>query len=98
VPARVQACLGGDEVGDGLGFDLRVAAADAVAGVVGDAVYVVGADVAELVGEGLDGLGGVDVLADADDTCGVVGVAVGATAGAAFERRKPSSVTRCCGS
>ena len=53
--------MGGDEVGDGFGFDLCLAAAAQAIGVVREAVLVVGADVAELVGKGLGGLGGFDV-------------------------------------
>jgi hypothetical protein len=84
VTRGVKPDLSGDEVGDGL--DLRLASADAGGGVVGEAVLVVGADVANLVGECLDGLGGLDVVADADGSGVVRGVPIDARrAGSAFE-------------
>ena len=67
--------LGGDEVGDGFGFDLcRAAASEGLAVVEGSGV--VQQDVAELVGERLHGLGVVDVVTDDDCPLGEVGVAV----------------------
>ena len=77
-----QAVAGGDQVGDAFGLDLGDAAADERLVAVGG---VVQQDVSELVGEGLDGLGVVDVVADADGAGGEVGGAVGAVAVAAVE-------------
>src|SRR5665647_1025021 len=85
VAGGIEADVGGDEVGDGFGFDLGLAAAAEAGCVVGEAVLMVGADVAELVGKGLGGLGWFDVVEYPDDAVGVVGVSVGAVAGSAFD-------------
>ena len=73
-------------MGDGLSLDLGDATTRHRLVVrAGEAGLVIGADVAHLVGEGLDGLGGVDVLADADGAVVEAGVSVGAVAVPAFE-------------
>ena len=76
VLAAVQTMRGGDEVGDGFGLDLATAPANR--GAVGGGL--VEQDVPQFVGQGLDGLGVVDVVADLDGPGGVVGVAVRAVA------------------